>query len=55
MILTFWGPKGIRYARWHFRAQKSLDFQGSPLLIALEIVLPASKSLHAPYKQQVHW
>jgi hypothetical protein len=41
--------------RCHFRAQKSLHFQGPPLPMALEMDLPASKSSHpAPYKQQVH-
>jgi hypothetical protein len=35
--------------------QKSLDFQGLPLPMALEVDLPASKSLRpAPYKKQVH-
>jgi hypothetical protein len=31
------GPNGPRFARCHFRAQKSLDFQGSPLSMALEM------------------
>ncbi len=31
------GPNGTRYARCHFRAQKSLDFQGPTLTIALVI------------------
>ncbi len=36
-------------------AQKSLDFQGPPLPMALEVNFPASKSLRpAPYNQQVH-
>jgi hypothetical protein len=34
-----------RLARCHFRAQKNLDFQGPPLPVALEMDLPASKSL----------
>ncbi len=38
----------------HFMAQKCLDFQGPLLSVALEIDLPASKSLRpASYKQQV--
>ncbi len=37
------------------RAQKSLNFQGPPLSMALEMNLPASKSLFpAPFKQKVH-
>ncbi len=48
---TFFGPSGTRFARCHFRAQKSLDFQGPPLPMALKIEFPASKSLRpAPYK-----
>ncbi len=46
--------KGWAYC--HFRAQKSLDFQGPPLPLALVMDLPASKSLRsAPCKQQVHY
>ena len=49
--LDFLGPNGTRFARCHFRAQKSLDFQGPPLVM----ILHASKPLRtAPYKQQVH-
>jgi hypothetical protein len=45
----------FHFARCHFRAQKSLDFQGPPLPMTLEMDFPASKSLRpAPYKQQVH-
>jgi hypothetical protein len=36
-ILLFLGPNGTRFARGHFRAQKSLDFQGPPLPMALEM------------------
>ncbi len=32
---TFLGLSGIRFACCHFRAQKSLDFQGSPLPMPL--------------------
>jgi hypothetical protein len=54
-VVTFLGPKGTRFALCHFRSQKSLDFQGPPLPMALEMDFPASKSLHpAPYKRQVH-
>jgi hypothetical protein len=36
-------------------AENFLDFQGPPLPMALEMDLPASKSLClAPYKQQEH-
>ncbi len=55
VILTCLGPNGTRFARCHFRVQKSLDFQGPLLLMALVIDLPALESLHpAPYKQEVH-
>ncbi len=30
-------PNGTRFARGHFRAQISLDFQGPPLPMALEM------------------
>jgi hypothetical protein len=33
-ISTFLGPNGTRYARCHFRAQKSLDFSAPPPLKA---------------------
>ncbi len=33
--------------------KKGLDLQGSALPVALEMDLPASKSLRPPYKQQV--
>ncbi len=36
-ISAFLGPNGTRFARDHFRAQKSLDFQGPPLPMALEM------------------
>jgi hypothetical protein len=53
-LLDFFGPNDTRFARCHFRAQKSLDFQGPPLPMALEMDIPASKSLRlATYKQQV--
>jgi hypothetical protein len=32
--MTFWGPNGTRCARYHYRTQKSLDFQGPPLKMA---------------------
>ncbi len=49
-ISTFLGPNGTRFARCHFRVQKSLDFQGPSLPMPL-----ASKPLRtAQYKQQVH-
>jgi hypothetical protein len=56
--LDFFGPNGIRFARCNFRAQKSLDFQGPPLPVALQMDFPPSKSLRpAPYiyKQQVYY
>jgi len=41
--------------RCHFRAPKSLDFQGPSLPTVLVMDLPESKSLRpAPYKQQPH-
>jgi hypothetical protein len=50
--LDFFGPNGTRFAFFHFRAQKSLDFQDPPFPMALEMDFPASKSLRpAPYKQ----
>jgi hypothetical protein len=53
-LSTLLGPNCTRFACCHFRAPKSLDFQGPPLPNALEMDLPASKSLRpAPYKQQV--
>jgi hypothetical protein len=46
----------MRFARCRFRAQKSIDFRGPPLPMALENDFPASKSLcPAPYQQQVHY
>jgi hypothetical protein len=33
----FWGPNGTYLARGHFRAQKSLDFKGPPLPMALKM------------------
>jgi hypothetical protein len=54
-IWTFLGPNGTLFARDHFRAQKSLDFQGPPLPMTLEIDFLPSKSLRpAACKQQVH-
>jgi hypothetical protein len=51
--LDFLSPNGSRFACCYFRAQKSLNFQGPTLPVALEINLSASKSLHPePYKQQ---
>ncbi len=48
-ISTFLGQNGTRYARTHFRAQKSLDFR------AHLFKRPPSKSIHpAPYKKQAH-
>jgi hypothetical protein len=48
----------IREGRENLEAQIALallDFQGSPLLMALEMDFPASKSLRpTSYKQQVH-
>ncbi len=36
-ISTFLGSNGTCFAHAHFRAQKNLDFQGPPLLKALEM------------------
>jgi hypothetical protein len=48
---TSWSKFRCQY----FMAQKSLDVQGPSLPIAIEIDLPASKSLRpATYKQLVH-
>jgi hypothetical protein len=53
--LTFLGPNSTLFARCHFRAQKSLDFQGPPLPMPLVMMLHNSKPLcTAPYKYQVH-
>jgi hypothetical protein len=35
--LTFSGPNGTRFARCHFKAQKSLDFQSPPFPMALVV------------------
>jgi hypothetical protein len=52
---TFLSRNGTRFACYYFRAQKSLDFQGPSLPMALEMDLSPSESLcHAPFKQQVH-
>jgi hypothetical protein len=49
----FFGPNGTGFARFHFRAQISLNFQGPPLPMALEMDFPATKSLRlAPYKHR---
>jgi hypothetical protein len=50
------GDWALDWARCHFRARKSLDFQDPPLLIALVMDLARiKKSLRpATYKQQVH-
>jgi hypothetical protein len=42
-ISTFLGPNSTRFARGHFRAQKSLDFQGPPLPMALKMDFPPMK------------
>ncbi len=34
-LSTFLGPDGTRFARFHFKAQKSLNFQGPPLPTAI--------------------
>ncbi len=44
-ISTFSGPNVTRFARCHVRIQKSLDFQGPRLPIALEKDLLPTKSL----------
>jgi hypothetical protein len=44
-ISTFLDPNGTCFASCHFRAQKSFDFQGPSLPMALEMDLPPSKSL----------
>ncbi len=48
--LTFLGPSDTSFARCLFRAQKSLDFQGPPLPMALEIEFSRIKIItFAPY------
>jgi hypothetical protein len=42
---TFLGPNGTRFARSHFRAQKSLGFQGSPLPMPLVMVVARVKTI----------
>ncbi len=52
---TILDPNCTRFARCHFRTQKSLNFQGPPLPMALEMDFSPSKSLRpAPYKQKEH-
>ncbi len=36
-ISTFLGPNGTRFPCGHLRAEKSLNFQGPPLPMALEM------------------
>ncbi len=43
--LDFFGPKWHSFRTWHFRAQKSLDFQGPPLPMPLVMMLHPSKPL----------
>jgi hypothetical protein len=43
--LDFFGPKWHSFRSCHFRAQKSLDFQGPPLPMPLVMMLHPSKSL----------
>ncbi len=42
----FFGPKWHSLCSCHFRAQKSLDFQGPPFLMPLVMMLHPSKPLH---------
>jgi hypothetical protein len=44
-IPTFLSPNGTRFARSHFRAQKSHDFQGPPLLMPLVMDLARLKTI----------
>jgi hypothetical protein len=44
--LNFFGPKWHSLCSCHFRAQKSLNFQGPPLPMPLVMMLHASKALH---------
>jgi hypothetical protein len=44
--LHFFGPKWHSLRWCHFRAPKSLDFQGPPLPMPLVMMLLASKPLH---------
>ena len=49
--LNFFGPKQVSLGSSCFRAQKSLDFHGPTLPMALVMDLPPSNTLHtAPYK-----
>ncbi len=41
----------MSFARCHFRAQKSLDFQGPPLPMALLMDFPPSRGLHKIWLQ----
>jgi hypothetical protein len=53
--IDFFRPKLHSLRSLPFQVPKSLDFQGPPLPIALEMDFTASKSLRpALYKQQVH-
>ncbi len=44
-VPIMYGPKWHSLRSCHFRAQKSLDFQGPPLPMPLEMMLHPSKSL----------
>ena len=51
----FFGPKQLLLCTSCFRAQKSIDFHGPTLPMALSMDLPASKELHTgPYQSEVH-
>jgi hypothetical protein len=43
--LDFLGPNGTPFTRCHLQGPKSLDFEGPPLSMALEMDLPTSKAL----------
>jgi hypothetical protein len=54
-ILTFLSPNGIRYARSHFTAQKSLDFRAHPFN-ASAIWAQKSRDFRAhPFKRLSLW
>ncbi len=56
LVVDILGPNGTRLAHCHFRAQKSLDFQGPPPSIGLSNGFSRIKiKVQAPHKKQVYW
>jgi hypothetical protein len=56
--LTFSGPNGTRFARCHFMAQKSLDFQSPPFPMALVVDVahkPQSRQSAKRFSSRWNW